>query len=223
MTMPALERQPRLVHAFSTLRLGSMRDPEARHAMLLALGLAPRRLTLARVVHGVGTARVDAARGAVENVDILVTDRPGLPLMAGFADCYPLLLFDPAGRVALAHAGWRGTAAGVAGAAVNALEREYGSQPRQLLAGIGPGICGRCYEVGDEVAEGFSRDVVRPSEGGKYLLDLAEANRRALVNAGLDPDRVHLHGACTRETDWLPSHRRDADGRRFAAVVALRA
>jgi YfiH family protein len=216
------------LHAFSTLALGSMRrTPDTlvtppRRELARRLGLDGDRLTVAGAVHGNRVTRVDAPQGAVEGFDGLVTDRPGLPLLATFADCYPLVVYDPEHHaVGLAHAGWRGTAAGMAGALVDALQCEYGSQPARLVAGVGPGICGRCYQVGPEVAgrfNGFSR----PDEDGRHRLDLAAANAAQLRAAGLQPDRIHVHGACTFESADLPSHRRRPDGARFACLVALR-
>lgn len=229
-TIPELAGEPGLVHGFSTLALGSMRRSEAelltpaRRRFAERLGLDPERMTVAGAVHGPKVARVDGPRGAVEGVDALITDQASLPLLATFADCYPVVLYDPGRRVAaLVHAGWRGTAAGIAQEAVAALGREYGSRPEDLRAGIGPGICGRCYEVGDDVAAQFEAAVVRPGErAGKVLLDLAAANRRQLEAAGVRPEHIHASGICTRETPALPSHRREPDGTRFAALVALR-
>jgi YfiH family protein len=216
------------VHAFSTRALGSMRrTPEElvtppRRALARRLDLDADLLTVAGAVHGNQVARVDSPQGAAEGCDGLVTDRPGLPLLATFADCYPLLLYDPEHHAAgLAHAGWRGTAAGIAGALVSALEREYGSRPERLLAGIGPGICGACYQVGPEVAGRFNGFAV-PDQEGRHRLDLAAANRAQLQQAGLPPERVHVQGACTFESADLPSHRRRPDGARFACIVALR-
>jgi YfiH family protein len=232
---PGLEGEPGLVHGFSTLALGSMRGPAPpgdpltpeRRAFAAELGLDPARLTVAGAVHGAGVARVDEPVPAVRGVDALVTDREGIPLLATFADCYPVLLHDPVRRaLALAHAGWRGTAAGVAAAAVEALRREYGCRPADLVAGVGPGICGCCYQVGEEVAASFDARFHRPSPGaagpGRVLLDLAAANRDQLEAAGLLPDRIHLNGACTRESAALPSHRRSPDGIRFACIAAIR-
>ncbi len=119
------------------------------------------------------------------------------------------------------HAGWRGTAAAVAVRAVETLVREYGSRPADLVAGIGPGICGCCYEVGEEVAERFDAAHLRPSAAGRRLLDLAAANRAQLEQAGVPAERVHVHGACTRESPALPSHRRSPDGQRFACLAAI--
>lgn len=229
--IPALAAAPGLVHGFSTAALGSMRGPapggdpltSERRAFAAALELDPERLTVAAAVHGAEVACVDEPAGAVRGHDALVTDRPGLPLLATFADCYPLLLYDPVARaVALVHAGWRGTAAGIAGRAVAAMTRAYGSRPAGLLAGVGPGICGRCYEVGDEVAERFDPAFLHPSPAGRHLLDLAAANRAQLEAAGVRPACIHEHGACTRETPALPSHRRSPDGTRFACLVAIR-
>jgi polyphenol oxidase len=226
----ALDVEPGLLHGFSTVAMGSMRQPvpggdpltPARLDFAAALGLDGARLTVAGAVHGAEVARVDGPVGAVRGHDALVTDRPGVALLATFADCYPVLLHDPVRRtLALAHAGWRGTAAGIAARAVEALGREYGSRPGDLVAGVGPGICGRCYEVGDEVAERFQPAFLCPSPAGRWLLDLAAANRAQLEAAGVPAERVHVHGACTRESDVLPSHRRSPDGNRFACIASL--
>jgi YfiH family protein len=230
LTITTLASQPGLVHGFSRLEHGSMRrSPDdasvatpGRRAFAAALGADPDRLTVAGAVHGAQVARVDHPRGGIDGVDALITDRPLTPLLATFADCYPILLLDPQ-RLALAlvHAGWRGTAAGVASSAVAALANQYGSRPSDLVCGIGPGICGDCYEVGPEVAERFPTDVVRPANSGRFLLDLAAANRDQLIHAGVGPDRIDRHPACTLESADLPSHRRSPDGFRFACLAYL--
>ncbi len=166
-------------------------------------------------------ARIDPPRDVVKDVDALITDSPGIALFATYADCYPIVLWDPTHRAAaLAHAGWRGTEAGVATAALKAMEREFATDPEDVQAAIGPGICGRCYEVGDEVARRFDERFVVAKDNGKFLLDLAAANRGQLENEGVT--NVSVCGLCTRETDFLPSHRRAPDGTRFGAIVAIR-
>jgi YfiH family protein len=232
LTIPALAEEPGLVHGFSTTALGSMRRQEgdgspltpARRAFAGALGLDPSRLTVAGAVHGAEVARVDAGAGTVPDVDALVTDRPGLPLLVTCADCYPLIVFDPVCRaLALVHAGWRGTAGGVAGEAVRALCSEYGSRAQDLVAGLGPGICADCYEVTIDVAGRFDSRFLRPSNvrGDRFQLDLAAANRAQLEKAGIASGRIHEQGACTKEMPELPSHRRSADGSRFACIAAI--
>jgi len=230
LTIPALEAEPGLVHGFSTISLGTMGltqapDPEAvmasRRQFARVLDIDAELLTVAGAVHGANVARIDEYQDVVRGVDALVTDRRGVTLFATYADCYPIVLWDEERRcVALAHAGWRGTVARVGPAAVKALRDEYGSSPERIKAGIGPGICGRCYEVGKEVASQFDAQFVRKGEGDRLLLDLAAANRAQLEAEGVG--EVHVLGLCTKETDYLPSHRRNPDGTRFAAIVALR-
>jgi YfiH family protein len=219
-----------LLHGFSTMALGSVGlshapDPEpvlaSRRDFARALGVDAEPLTVLGAVHGAAVARADEPKEVVKGVDALITDRRGVSMFAAFADCYPIVLWDPERRcAALVHAGWRGTAAGVGPAAVRAMGNEYGSKPSQIRAGIGPGICGRCYEVGEEVASRFDARFVTEAPGGRYLLDLAAANRSQLEEAGVRD--VHAMELCTKESSFLPSHRRSPDGTRFGAVVALR-
>ncbi len=221
--IPALESEAGLLHGFSTSALGSVGlthapDPipvlEARRAFARALGLDSEQLTTAGAVHGNRIARVDEPMEVVQGVDGLVTDRHGVSLFATYADCYPIVLWDPDKKcVALVHAGWRGTQARVAATAVNTMRDEYGSAPASILAGIGPGICALCYEVGGDVASQFEGRFVKPGRGDRFLLDLAAANAEQLEAAGVGA--VHVIGVCTKETEFLPSHRRNPDGTRF--------
>ena len=228
--IPELESEAGLLHGFSTLMLGSVglshapdHEPvlASRRDFARALGVDSEPLTVLGAVHGASVARVDEPQHVVQGVDALVTDRRGVSLFATYADCYPIVLWDPQRRcAALVHAGWRGTVARVGPAAVRALGDEYGSDPACIRAGIGPGICGRCYEVGEEVASRFDPRFVSAGPGDRFLLDLAAANRAQLEEAGVP--NVHTLGMCTKETSFLPSHRRSPDGTRFGAIVALR-
>jgi len=220
---------PAFVHGFSTMAVGTVGlthapDPvpvlASRRAFARAVGIGDEPLTTAGAVHGSMVARVDEPKDVVQGVDALVTNHRGVALFATFADCYPIVLWDPVTRSAgLAHAGWRGTLAGVAKAAVNAMLYNFAATPENVRAGIGPGICGRCYEVGADVASQFEPRFLTPS-GDRFLLDLAAANLAQLEEAGVSD--VHVLGLCTKETDFLPSHRRTPDGTRFGAIVALR-
>jgi polyphenol oxidase len=226
----SLETEPGLVHGFSTALLGTMGlthapDPEAvmasRRHFARTLGIDAEPLTVAGAVHGHEVARVDEHQDVVRGVDALVTDRHGVALFATFADCYPIVLWDPEHRcAALAHAGWRGTVARVGPAALKKMQHEYGTNIAHVKAGIGPGICGRCYEVGEEVASQFDSQFVRRGAGDRFLLDLAAANRAQLEAEGVT--QVEVIGLCTKETDYLPSHRRSPDGTRFAGIVAIK-
>ena len=226
--IPELADETGLVHGFSTVALGSVglkhaTDREAvlesRQTFASVLGLDGADLTTIGSVHGAAVARVDNPVASVDDVDALVTDRDDVALFATYADCYPIVLWDAEKKVAgLVHAGWRGTRAGVAKSAVDFMRDEYGA--RSIVAGIGPGICGRCYEVGEEVASQFDARFVNPSSGGRWLLDLAAANRAQLLEAGATT--VYDIGICTKEHYLFPSHRRHPDGTRFGAIVALR-
>lgn len=165
--IPELEAADGLVHGFSTVVLGNVGlshapDPKpvigSRRDFAHALGIDGEPLTVMGAVHGAAVARVDEPLAVIDGVDALVTDVPGVTLFATFADCYPIVLWDSQRRcAALAHAGWRGTLACVGQAAVRAMRDEYGSEPGRIMAGIGPGICGRCYEVGEEVVRASTR------------------------------------------------------------------
>jgi polyphenol oxidase len=232
LSIPPLAGERWIVHGFSTVAMGSMgithaSNPdlvtENRRRFARSLGVKPEAITTIGAVHGGDVARVDRPVSLLKDVDGAVTDRPGVALFATFADCFPLIAYDPEHRaVGLAHAGWRGTAAGIAGRLVQALRREYGSAPKDLRVGIGPGICGGCSEVGPDFAERFPPEVLRPGEGDRLLLDLAEANRLQLQEAGVQPKRIRALDFCTFESDRLFSHRRQPDGSRFAALVTLR-
>jgi YfiH family protein len=230
LTIPQLTTEPGLLHGFSTLALGSVGltrapDPQpvlrSRRDFARALGVEADALTTAGAIHGAAVARVDEPLELIQGVDALITDRRGVALFATFADCYPIVLWDPVHKAAaLVHAGWRGTVARVGPAALSAMHEAYRTSPGDVVAGIGPGICGRCYEVGEEVASQFDPRFVTAGVGIHKLLDLAAANRAQLEEAGVT--NVHALEVCTKETPYLPSHRRDPDGTRFGAIVALK-
>ena len=160
-----------------------------------------------------------------------MTTTPGVALAVVTADCVPILLADPVtGAVAAVHAGWRGTAADVAGAAVAALTREYAVAGADLVAAIGPSIGACCYDVGEELLEAFAvaghdsaarADWFARDDTGRLRLDLWAANRDLLLHAGLRPDRVHVAGLCTKtHLDWFESYRADGpQAGRLAAII----
>lgn len=215
--------------AFSTVAMGSMglthapdRDHvlENRRRFSESAGRSPASLTTPGAVHGSDIARVDEPTPLVPGVDGLITASPDVSLLATFADCYPLVVFDPANdALGLGHAGWRGTAAGIARGLVSALRREFGSRPADLRAMVGPGICGDCYEVGPEFADRFEQRFLRPGRGDRLLLDLREANHQQLIGAGVPEAQITISGVCTFESEQFFSHRRAPDGSRFATLA----
>jgi len=167
--------------------------------------------------------------------DALMTREPGIFLLISFADCLPILYFDPVQQVAaLAHAGWRGTAGGIAGQTVKALAERFGSRPADLLVGLAPAIGVCCYEVGADVRAQFEQmSVVAESavwaphlagRDDRWMLDLQASNRRQLLAAGVAPDHIEVMPTCTAcHTDLFYSHRREQGKTgRFAVLVGLR-
>jgi len=180
---------------------------ENRRRLLLALGLDPERYASAGQVHGSSVRHVREP-GLHRSCDILLTTVKNLALVVTSADCLPILLVAP-GAVAAAHAGWRGTADGAPRAALSAVCSATGCPPEAVHIHFGPAIRGCCYRVGPEVAARFPRASLR-GEGESFWLDLADAARRQLLDAGADPGRIFDTGACTAcSPDWYFSHRRD--------------
>lgn len=212
---PALAAVPGLVHGFER-RLGpdgwETRE-EGRRRVAAALQ-QQGRLFLLRQVHG-ALVHVAPWEGTPDG-DAAVADEPGLLLGIETADCLPVLLVDPVlRRVAAAHAGWRGSAAGVTAAAARALI-ERGSRPGDLLAALGPGIGPCCYEVGEELREAFGPQgagLFRPGPRGRPHLDVRAANERQLLALGLRPERLAHLADCTHcLADRYHSYRRDGRG-----------
>lgn len=165
------------------------------------------------------------------DIDGLITNEPGLTLSAFFADCVPLYFVDPVHKaIGLSHSGWRGTANRMGSVTIEAMKREFETDPAELVCAIGPCICGSCYEIGPEVAEQFAEgfghrkdDILRDDRNGKYHLDLKKANRLILEEAGVRPENISDSGVCTCcYPDLLFSHRA-SKGRRgnLGAFLAL--
>jgi YfiH family protein len=180
------------------------------------------------MVHGKEVLVVDertAPTALQTRADILVTREPGFLLMERFADCVPLLLWHQTARVVgIAHAGWRGTAIGVAGRFVEAAA-DLGGDPDGLRVVVGPSIGPCCFEVGEEVAAQIpgATEVSTTGPAGRPYVDLWELNRRQLVAAGVPAEQVEVAGACTRclpETYF--SHRAlGYPAGRFGAAIGL--
>ena len=221
------------------------------------LGCPPENMTASRQTHTTNIRLVtdgDRGKGVVipadyEDVDGLMTNRPGIALVTFYADCVPLLFVDPVHRaVGAAHSGWRGTAGGMGRHMVEAMGKAFGTRPEELYAAVGPSICQSCYEVGRDVAEVFegleadTRDlreevlrsgryrqgfseaapkVVEPGgKPGKYKLDLWLANYLILRRAGIPLGQIAVTDLCTcHNSRYLFSHR--ASGGRRGNLAAF--
>lgn len=163
------------------------------------------------------------------DTDALITNEKRLLLVAKTADCVPILLFDPVMKaIAAVHSGWRGTAKNIVGKTISKMALEYGSLPENLMAAIGPCIGQHNYEVGPEEAEAFynllpqAKKFIVSIDGQKSKLNLKEANRQLLLNAGLLTENIDVSEQCTFDN---PNHffsaRRDGakTGRMINGIV----
>lgn len=185
------------------------RDGSARRKIAGELGIGEDWAT-ARQVHGAEV--VEALQpGHLGDADAIFTKRIGLPMAVATADCYPVVLEAGSG-VSVVHAGWRGTAAGVVGAARDSMERA-GVEPER--AAIGPGIGPCCYEVGSEVAARFP-EWLATTTWGATSVDL-----RAAIGRQLEGLSVWTSDVCTRCGSGYHSHRRNRTPQRQVAVAWL--
>jgi len=220
---------------FASLNVGATvgDDPAAVHGnrriVFAEMGLSPDEVVTCYQVHSAVVAPVGLRHGGqvLPATDGLMSADP-VALFLRFADCVPIILYDPVRRaVALVHAGWRGTAAGIAIVGVARMAEQYGSRPGDILACIGPSIGPCCYRVGDDFIRAMAahrpaaEEYIARRDGALYA-DLWEMNRRQLLDAGVA--QVEAARICTAcRNDEFFSHRGDG-GRtgRFAAIVRLR-
>ena len=222
---------------FATLNLGrgvpdepSAIDENYRRICAF-LGLDRSSLVTSYQTHSDHVVVVDDAMAAqlLPATDALVTQSPRVALTLRFADCVPILLFDPVQRaIGIVHAGWKGTLSRIAGKTAEAMAAAFGSRPSNLMAGIGPSIGPCCYEVGADVRRQISATfgrvdgLLQPRAGDRVHLDLWAANRRVLEEAGVQD--IETGGLCTScHRDEFYSHRGEAGVTgRFGAFLALK-
>ena len=229
---------------WASLNLGINRGDDPDHVrenyrrFFAAIGGSGERLAMTNQVHGAAVRTVTTAdvhtdpyEKAGYEADGLMTDLPGVALMVYAADCVPILFYDPVRRcVAAVHAGWRGTAAGIAVAAVDRMKNVYGSRPSDILAAIGPGLCDHCFETHEDVPNAMTAAMgtgvlrhMKIKENGKFAVDLKAVNAMRLEQAGLEPDHIAVCGACPScEPDKFWSHRKlGANRGSMAAAIQL--
>ena len=165
------------------------------------------------------------------DIDGLITDKRGVALVSQYADCTPLLFCDAKKRViACAHSGWRGTVKRIGKKAVEMMVENFGCNPSDIIAAIGPNIGACCYEVDDLVFEAFrdaefdTSEIFRPKENGKYMLDLRLANKIILNRAGILSENIDISDICTCcNSKEMFSHRAAGNKRgNMAAIIELK-
>lgn len=199
--------------------------------MAKALKVDMERMVLTWQTHTTNVRLVtpeDEGKGVIKDrdyrdVDGLITDRPGVTLVTFFADCVPLYFLDVKKKaIGLSHSGWRGTVNRMGKATLEAMAQEFGTNPADVTVCIGPSICQDCYEVGQEVIEKFAdafdkkyhERLFYEKRDGKFQLNLWEANRIVLMEAGVLESQIFVTDICTHcNPDLLFSHRTSAEKR----------
>lgn len=183
-------------------------DPENvvqnRKRLSAQINCPSSRWAYARQIHGVDILLVNTP-GNQGNGDALVTNKPGVLLTIATADCVPILIYDPVKQACgAAHAGWKGTAANIAGATIKKMQTQFGSDPADCFAYVGAAIGPGCFEVGLDVARQFDAAYHLPHpDPKKAYVDLPRANTQQLLDAGLLPEQIERSPFCTHTRNDL--------------------
>lgn len=259
LSYPALDEKEEFLHGFST-RLGgvstdhlysmnlsfSRGDKEENvrenfRRIARAIGFSEENMVFSHQTHTANIRKVtkaDCGKGYTkerdyENIDGLITNEPNVVLTTFFADCVPVFLIDPVRKaIGLVHSGWRGTVKRISQAAILRMQQEYGSNPDDILAAVGPSICQECYEVSADVIEEFQTQfdetywdqLFYAKENGKYQLNLWKANEVILREAGIQKEHISVTDLCTCCNPQLFYSHRASHGKRgnLAAFLMIR-
>lgn len=205
-----------------------------------AIGVKPEQMVFTMQTHTTNVKEAnseDAGNGygrriEYTDVDGLVTNEPGICLAAFYADCVPLFFLDPVKKaIGLSHSGWRGTVGKIGKITIDKMAALYGSDPKDILAAVGPSICQECYEVSGDVISAFREsydescwdELFYKKENGKYQLDLWKANEIVLKEAGITEAHTAVTNLCTCCNSSLLFSHRASHGKRgnLGAFLAL--
>lgn len=215
----------------STMNLAFERGDERENVlenykrMAKATGIDFENMVLSKQTHTTNILRVGKEHAQMgitkernyDNIDGLVTNEKGITLVTLYADCVPLFFVDPVNNaIGAGHSGWKGTANRMGKCMVQKMQQEFGSNPNDIVAGIGPSICQDCYEVSEDVIEKFRNefsqeiisDICYKKANGKYQLNLWKANYHILLEAGIRAENISITDICTCcNSEMLFSHR----------------
>ena len=226
---------------YATMNISTTRgdDPEAVaencRRMANALGVEVEDFTYTQQTHTTNVVVVKAEDKGKRfaETDGMITNVPGICLVTFYADCVPLYFVDPVKKViGLSHSGWRGTVGKMGKVTVEKMTTEYGCDPKDILAAIGPSICQDCYEVSEDVIDCFKEkfdehlwdNLFYQKENGKYQLNLWEANHQIFLESGISEEHIAVTNVCTHcNPDVLFSHRTTGNARgNVSAFLALK-
>ena len=251
LSYPMLEETGIVHHGFST-KLGGVSkgcwatmnisttrgdDPEDveenQRRIARAIGVKPEDMTFTNQTHttNVAVVRAENKGRRFMETDGMITNVPGICLVTFYADCVPLYFVDPVKKaIGLSHSGWRGTVGKIGKVTVELMQKTYGSDPKDILAAIGPSICQDCYEVSEDVIVKFQKsfeekywpELFYQKENGKYQLNLWKANELVFEEAGILKKHIAVTNVCTH-CNILFSHRTTGNKRgNLSAFLALK-
>lgn len=190
-------------------------------------------LIIPRQTHSLNVAVIDDVpfdANKLENIDALVTTLPNVAIAINTADCVPIVMVDEeAGVIAVAHSGWKGTVGKIASATIVKMV-ECGANPLHIKVAMGPCICGDCFEVGDEVVEQFevhgfdTPQIILRSYGAKSHIDLPQACRKSLIEAGVLDSNITLPTHCSRcnSTEFFSARRLGINSGRTLTIAMIK-
>lgn len=207
-----------------------------------SIGIDSKSIVISKQLHNTNIRKVtldDMGKGLYKEVDYndidgLITNIPGISLVTIYADCVPIYLIDVKCKaIGLVHSGWKGTVKHISSLAINKMKQEYGTNPEDLVAVIGPSICKDCYEISEDVAKEFKSSFIdnkynintlTKKQNGKYQCDLWNANKYVLLEAGVLPKNIHLSNVCTScNSNIFHSHRKTKGQRgSLAAFLSIK-
>lgn len=229
----------------STMNLGFGRNdlPEnvvKNHEIIAnAIGFNPENIVASKQTHTTNVkivSKKDCGKGIYrerdyDDVDGMITNEKGIVLATYFADCVPLYMVDTKNKaIGLSHSGWRGTVGKIGKITLDLMKETYGTNPRDVIACIGPSICRDCYEVSEDVAtefeaafKGREKDILTNKGNGKYQLDLWECNYIIFKECGVYEENIHMPDICTCHNMEMMFSHRATQGRRgnLAAFLSI--
>lgn len=229
----------------STMNLGFGRNdlPEnvvKNHEIIAnAIGFNPENIVASKQTHTTNVkivSKKDCGKGIYrerdyDDVDGMITNEKGIVLATYFADCVPLYMVDTKNKaIGLSHSGWRGTVGKIGKVTLDLMKETYGTNPKDVIACIGPSICRDCYEVSEDVAtefeaafKGRKKDILINKDNGKYQLDLWECNYIIFKECGVYEENIHMPDICTCHNMEMMFSHRATQGRRgnLAAFLSI--
>lgn len=229
----------------STMNLGFGRNdlPEnvvKNHEIIAnAIGFNPENIVASKQTHTTNVkivSKKDCGKGIYrerdyDDVDGMITNEKGIVLATYFADCVPLYMVDTKNKaIGLSHSGWRGTVGKIGKVTLDLMKETYGTNPKDVIACIGPSICRDCYEVSEDVAtefeaafKGREKDILINKGNGKYQLDLWKCNYIIFKECGVYEENIHMPDICTCHNMEMMFSHRAIQGRRgnLAAFLSI--